>query len=141
MATIRSKEARQAFYAVAGAADLAVSTVRRLPEEADKLRTRLPGDATRAYGNLVQRGEALVKTIRGSRSTQQAARATRIAVSTTKAAATRAGANARSTRAGANARSTRAGARGARTTVRRAAQADVQAAKDAAGKVGEAGEK
>jgi hypothetical protein len=131
MATIRSKEARQAFYAVAGVADLAVSTVRRLPEEADKLRTRLPGDATRAYGNLVQRGETLVKTIRGSRSTQQAARATRIAVSTTKAAATR---------AGANARSTRAGARGARTTVRRAAQADVQAAKDAAGEVGEVGE-
>ena len=132
MATIRSKDAKQAFYAVAGVADLAVSTVRRLPEEAEKLRTRLPGDATRAYGNLVERGEALVKTIRGSRSTRQATRATRIAVSTTKAAATR---------AGANARSTRADARGASTTVRRAAQADAQAAKDAAGKVGEADQK
>jgi hypothetical protein len=128
MAAIESKDAKQAFFAVAGVADLAVSTIRHLPEEAEKLRTRLPGEAVRAYGNLVERGEALVKTIRGSRSTQQAVRATRIAVSTTKAARTR---------AGANARSSRTAARGASTTVRRAAEADAKAAKDAAGKVGD----
>jgi hypothetical protein len=128
MATIDSKDPKQAFYAVAGVADLAVSTIRHLPEEAEKLRSRLPGDAVRVYGSLVERGEALVKTIRGSRSTQQAARATRIAVSTTKAARTR---------AGAGARTTRTAARGASTSVRRAAEADTKAAKDAAGKVGE----
>jgi hypothetical protein len=127
VATI-DKDAKQALYAVAGVADLAVSTIRNLPEEAEKLRTRFPGEAVRAYGNLVQRGEALVTTIRKSRSTQQAARATRIAVSTTRAARTR---------AGASAKSTRSAARGASTTVRRAAEADVKAAKDAAEKVGE----
>ena len=128
MATIESKDAKQALYAVAGVADLAVSTIRRLPKEAERLRTRLPDDAVRAYGNLVQRGEALVKTIRGSRTTQQAVRATRVAVSTTKAARTR---------ASTSAKTTRSAARGASTTVRRAAQADAQAVKDAADKVGE----
>jgi hypothetical protein len=128
MATIGSKDAKQALYAVAGVADLAVSSLRHLPQEAEKLRNRLPDDAVRTYGNLVKRGEALVKTVRDSRSTQQAARATRIAVSTTKAARTR---------ATGGARSARAGARGATTTVRRAAEADAKAAKDAAGKVGE----
>jgi hypothetical protein len=128
MATIENKDAKQALYAVAGVADLAVSTLRHLPQEAEKLRTRLPGEAVRVYGNLVQRGEALVKTIRSSRSTQQAVRATRVAVSTTKAARTR---------AASNARSGRSATRGASTTVRRAAQTDAKAVKDTAGKVGE----
>jgi heparin binding hemagglutinin HbhA len=128
MATIESKDAKQALYAVAGVADLAVSAFRHLPEEAEKLRSRFPDEAARAYENLVQRGEALVTTIRKSRSTQQAVRATRIAVSTTKAARTR---------AGTSAKSTRSAARGASTTVRRAAEADAKAAQDAAGKVGE----
>jgi hypothetical protein len=93
----QSRDARQALYAVAGVADLAVSTLRqlpeeaqklrdRLPDEANKLRSRLPEDAVRAYGNLVQRGESLVSSIRSSRSTQQASRATRVAVSTGRAA-------------------------------------------------------
>ncbi|HZD02515.1 MAG TPA: hypothetical protein VFA46_20690 [Actinomycetes bacterium] len=128
MAAIESKDAKQALYAVAGVADLAVSTIRHLPEEAERLRTRFPGEAVRAYGNLVQRGEALITTIRKSRSTQQATRATRIAVSTTRAARTR---------AGASAKSARSAARGASTTVRRAAEADAKAVKDAADKVGE----
>jgi hypothetical protein len=132
------RDARQALYAVAGVADLAVSTLRqlpeeaqklrdRLPDEANKLRSRLPEDAVRAYGNLVQRGESLVSSIRGSRTTQQAGRATRVAVTTGRAARTR-------TRS--NVRSTRSAAKGATTTVRRAASADAKAARDAAGKVG-----
>jgi hypothetical protein len=129
MATIDSKkDAKQALFAVAGVADLAVATIRHLPEEAEKLRTRFPGEAMRAYGNLVQRGEALVNTIRKSRSTEQAVQATRIAVSRTRAARTR---------AGADARSTRSAARSASTTVRRATEADVKAAKEATEKVGE----
>ena len=133
------RDAKQALLAVAGVADLAVSTLRqlpegaqklreRLPDEASKLRSRLPEDAVRAYGNLVQRGESLVSSIRGSRATQQASRATRVAVSTTRAAGTR-------TRT--NARSTRSSAKGATTTVRRAGSADAKAAKDAAGKDGQ----
>ncbi len=125
---IGPKDAKQAFYAVAGVADLAVSTIRHLPEEAEKLRGRFPDDAVRAYGHLVERGETLVKSIRSSRSTQQAVRATRIAVSSTKAARTR---------ASSSAKSTRSAARGATTTVRRAGQADAAAVKDAAGEVGE----
>jgi hypothetical protein len=128
MANIGSKDAKQALYAVAGVADLAVSTIRHLPGEAEKLRGRLPDEAVRAYDNLVQRGETLVKSIRSSRSTQQAVRATRIAVNSTKAARTR---------ASSSARSTRTATRGASTTVRRAAEADVEATKDAARKVGE----
>jgi hypothetical protein len=128
MANIRSKDAKQALYAVAGVADLAVSAIRQLPGEAEKLRGRLPDEAVRTYGNLVKRGETLVKSVRNSRSTQQAVRATRVAVNSTKAARTR---------AASGARSTRTGARGASTTVRRAAQADVEATKDAARKVGE----
>ncbi len=127
MATMESKDPRQAFYAVAGVADLAVSAIRHLPEEAQKLRSRLPDDAGRAYGRLVRRGESLVSSIRSSRATQQATKATRVAVSTTRAA---------STRARTNARSTRASAKGATTTVRRAGAADAQAVKDAAGEVG-----
>ena len=51
--TPTSKDAKQALYAVAGAADLAVSSIRHLPAEAAKLRDRLPSEATRTYGQLV----------------------------------------------------------------------------------------
>jgi hypothetical protein len=128
MATNESRDPKQALYAVAGVADLAVSTIRHLPDEAQKLRDRFPQDAARAYGNLVERGESLLSSIRGSRSTQRASRATRVAVNSTKAAGTRA-------RSGA--RSTRSAARGASTTVRRAASEDAKAAKSAAEKLGE----
>jgi hypothetical protein len=110
MPTPTSKDAKQALYAVAGAADLAVSTIRQLPSEAAKLRGRLPGEAARTYGQLVRRGETLVTGVRRSRATRQAAEATGTAVSRTKAA---------------------------RTTVRRAAAADTRAVKDAASKVGD----
>src|SRR5829696_4554815 len=88
MPTPTTKDAKQALYAVAGAADLAVSTIRHLPEEAAKLRGRLPSEAGKTYGLLVRRGETLVTGVRRSRPTRQAAEATRNAVSRTKAANT-----------------------------------------------------
>jgi hypothetical protein len=126
--TPTAKDAKQALYAFAGAADLAVSTIRHLPEEAAKLRARLPEEAAKTYGQLVNRGETLVTGIRRSRPTRQAADATRDAVSRTKAA---------STRARNSAKATRTSAKSASTTVRRAAAADTKAAKAAAEKVGE----
>jgi hypothetical protein len=128
MPTPTTKDAKQALYAVAGAADLAVSTIRHLPEEAAKLRDRLPGEAVKTYGQLVHRGETLVTGIRRSRPTRQATEATRVAVSRTKAA---------NTRARRSAKATRTSAKSASTTVRRAAAADANAAKAAASKVGE----
>ena len=89
MPTPTTKDAKQALYAVAGAADLAVSTIRHLPAEAAKLRDRLPDEASKTYGDLVRRGETLVTGVRRSRPTRQAAEATRTAVSRTKAANTR----------------------------------------------------
>jgi len=123
-----SKDAKQALYAFVGVADLAVSTIRHLPGEAAKLRDRIPTEAARTYGQLVQRGESLVTGVRRSRPTRQAAEATRVAVSRTKAA---------NTRARRNAKATRTSVKSAGTTVRRAAAADAKAARDAAAKVGE----
>ena len=59
MPTPTSKDAKQALYAVAGVADLAVSTIRHLPAEAAKMRDRLPDEAAKTYGQLVRRGETL----------------------------------------------------------------------------------
>ena len=128
MPTPTAKDAKQALYAVAGAADLAVSTIRHLPEEAAKLRNRIPAEAARSYDQLVRRGESLVTGVRRSRPTRQASEATRNAVSHTKAANTRAR---RSTR------TTRSSVKSAGTNVRRAAAADTRAVKDAAAKVGD----
>jgi hypothetical protein len=128
MPTPTTKDAKQALYAVAGVADLAVSTIRHLPEEAAKLRGRLPGEAVKTYGQLARRGETLVTGVRRSRPTRQAAEATRNAVSRTRAA---------NTRARNSARTTRTSARSASTSVRRAAAADTRAARAAASKVGE----
>jgi hypothetical protein len=128
MPTPTTKDAKQALYAVAGVADLAVSTIRHLPAEAAKMRDRLPGEAVKTYGQLVRRGETLVTGVRRSRPTRQATEATRNAVSRTKAA---------NTRARNSARSTRTSAKAASTTVRRAAAADTKAAKTAASKVGD----
>jgi hypothetical protein len=123
-----TKDARQALYAVAGVADLAVSAVRHLPQEAGRLRDRLPGEAARTYGELVRRGENLVTGVRRSRTTRQAAEATRTAVSRTRAA---------NTRVRRSAATTRSSVKSAGTTVRRAAAADTKAAREAAAKVGE----
>jgi hypothetical protein len=128
MPTPTTKDAKQALYAVAGVADLAVSTIRHLPAEAAKMRDRLPDEAVKTYGQLVRRGETLVTGVRRSRPTRQATEATRNAVSRTKAA---------NTRARNSARSTRTSAKAASTTVRRAAAADTKAAKAAASKVGD----
>jgi hypothetical protein len=128
MPTPTPKDAKQALYAVAGAADLAVSTLRHLPAEAGRIRDRIPGEAARTYDQLVRRGETLVTGVRRSRTTRQAAEATRTAVSRTKAANTRAR---RSTK------STRSSVKSAGTTVRRAAAVDTKAVKEAATKVGE----
>ena len=128
MPTPTTKDAKQALYAVAGVADLAVSTIRHLPADAAKLRDRLPNEAVKTYGQLVRRGETLVTGVRRSRPTRQATEATRNAVSRTKAA---------NTRARNSARSTRTSAKAASTTVRRAAAADTKAVKAAASKVGD----
>jgi hypothetical protein len=128
MPTPTTKDAKQALYAVAGAADLAVSTIRHLPAEAAKMRDRLPGEAVKAYGQLVRRGETLVTGVRRSRPTRQATEATRNAGSRARAA---------NTRARNSARATRTSAKAASTAVRRAAAADTSAAKDAASKVGD----
>jgi hypothetical protein len=128
METPTTNDAKQALYAFVGAADLAVSTIRHLPEEAAKLRGRLPSEAVKTYGQLVRRGENLVTGVRRARPTRQAAEATRTAVSRTKAANTRVR---RSTA------TTRSSVKGAGTSVRKAAAADTKAAKAAAAKVGE----
>jgi hypothetical protein len=128
MPTPTTRDARQALYAVAGVADLAVSTIRHLPQEAGRIRARIPGEAAKTYGQLVHRGENLVRGVRRSRSTRQAGEATRTAVSRAKAADTRVR---RSTR------TTRSSVKAAGTSARRAAGADAKAVKDAAAKVGE----
>jgi hypothetical protein len=128
MPTPTTKDAKQALYAVAGVADLAVSTIRHLPADAARLRGRLPGEAARTYGELVRRGESLVTGVRRSRPTRQAADATGNAASRTKAASTRAR---RSTA------TTRGSVKSAGTSVRKAAAADTKAAKAAATKVGQ----
>jgi hypothetical protein len=128
MPTPTTKDAKQALYAVAGAADLAVSTIRQLPSEAAKLRDRLPGEAVRTYGQLVRRGETLVTGVRRSRATRQAAEATGTAVSRAKAANTQVR---RSTK------TTRSSVKATGTTARKAAAADTRAVKDAATKVGD----
>ncbi|HEU4900018.1 MAG TPA: hypothetical protein VFX88_20995 [Actinomycetota bacterium] len=128
MPTPTTKDAKQALYAVAGVADLAVSTIRHLPADAARLRDRLPGEAAKTYGQLVRRGESLVTGVRRSQPTRQATEASRNAVSRTKAASTRVG---RSTA------TTRSSVKSAGTSVRKAAAADTRAAKAAATKVGE----
>jgi hypothetical protein len=128
MPTPTTRDAKQALYAVAGVADLAVSTIRHLPADAARLRDRLPGEAVKTYGDLVRRGESLVTGVRRSRPTRQAAEATRSAVSHTKAA---------NTRVRRSAKTTRSSVRSAGTSTRRAAAADARAVKDAATKVGE----
>ena len=128
MPTPTPKDARQALYALAGVADLAVSTIRHLPADAARLRRRLPGEAVKTYDQLVRRGENLVTGVRRSRPTRQATEATRVAVSRTKAA---------NTRVRRSAKTTRSSAKAAGTTVRRAAGADTKAVRDAASKVGD----
>lgn len=128
MPTPSTRDAKQALYAVAGVADLAVSTIRHLPADAARLRGRLPGEAAKTYGELVRRGESLVTGVRRSRPTRQAAEATRTAVSRTKAANTRVR---RSTA------TTRSSVKAAGTSVRKAAAADTKAARGAASKVGQ----
>ena len=128
MPTPTTKDAKQALYAVAGVADLAVSTIRHLPADAARLRDRLPGEAAKTYGQLVRRGESLVTGVRRSQPTRQATEATRNAVSRTKAANTRVR---RSTA------TTRSSVKSAGTSVRKAAAADTRAARAAATKVGE----
>jgi hypothetical protein len=128
MPTPTTRDAKQALYAVAGVADLAVSTIRHLPEEAAKVRDRLPGEAARTYGQLVRRGESLVTGVRRSRTTRQAAESTRTAVSRTRAA---------NTRVRNSTRATRSSVKSAGTSARKAAAADTRAVKAAASKVGE----
>ena len=68
MPTPTPKDAKQALYAVAGAADLAVSALRHLPAEAAKLRARLPGEAAKTYGavNLATATGLALKVLDGA---------------------------------------------------------------------------
>ena len=52
MPTPTTKDAKQALYAVAGVADLAVSTIRHLPADAAKLRGRIPAELLAALIGL-----------------------------------------------------------------------------------------
>jgi hypothetical protein len=128
MPTPSTKDAKQALYAVAGVADLAVSTIRHLPREAGRIRSRIPGEAAKTYGQLVRRGETLVTGVSRSRTTRQATEATRAAVSRTKAA---------NTRVRRSSKTTSSSVKSAGTTVRRAAASDTKAVKAAATKLGE----
>ena len=129
-----NKDARQALYAIAGVADVTVAAIRHLPEEAGKLRSRIPGPGeaarsyARTYEQLARRGESLVNGIRRSRATRQAAAATRVAISRSKAA---------TTRVRESAKTTQATVKAAGTTARKAAQADAKAVTEGAAKVGD----
>src|SRR4029450_9397070 len=135
MPTPTTKDAKQALYAVAGAADLAVSTIRHLPAEAAKLRDRLPDEASKTYGDLVRRGETLVTGVRRSRPTRQAAEATRTAASRTQAA--HPPPQPPTPRARRSTGTTRSSVKAAGTSARKAAAADTKALKEAAAKVGD----
>lgn len=106
-------EARKPLFAVVGAGDLAVENLKDLPGQATELLPRtkafvaeipgrvlslpmivksLPGDVTgkafETYGDLVERGEKLVRSIRRSRATEQAEAQIKVAKSQAKAATT-----------------------------------------------------
>ena len=106
-------EARKPLFAVVGAGDLAVENLKDLPGQATELLPRtkafvaeipgrvlslptivkgLPADVTgkafETYGDLVERGEKLVRSIRRSKSTEQAEAQIKVAKSQAKAATT-----------------------------------------------------
>ncbi|HEX8004672.1 MAG TPA: hypothetical protein VF519_18450 [Mycobacteriales bacterium] len=85
-------EARKPFYALAGVGDLAVENIKELPgtvrTQATSLVVTLPGKVTEAYGDLVERGQKLVGSIRRSSATQQAEAQIKVAKSQAKAATT-----------------------------------------------------
>jgi HPt (histidine-containing phosphotransfer) domain-containing protein len=85
-------EARKPFYALAGVGDLAVENIKELPTQvvagATNLVTTLPSKMTETYGELVERGQKLVGSIRRSSATQQAEAQIKVAKSQAKAATT-----------------------------------------------------
>ena len=106
-------EARKPLFAVVGAGDLAVENIKDLPAQATELLPKtkafvaeipgrvlslpaivksLPGDVTgkafETYGDLVERGEKLVRSIRRSKATEQAEAQIKVAKSQAKAATT-----------------------------------------------------
>ena len=106
-------EARKPLYAVVGAGDLAVENLKELPGQASELLpktkafvaefpgrvlalpavvktlpTEFAGKAFETYGDLVERGQKLVGSIRRSAPTQQAEAQIKTAKSQAKAAAT-----------------------------------------------------
>lgn len=103
-------EARKPLFAVVGAGDLAVENIKDLPtqlvaqattfvpkttalvadlpQKAKSLRGELAGKAFETYGELVQRGQKLVTSIRRSSATQQAESQIKVAKSQAKAATT-----------------------------------------------------
>jgi heparin binding hemagglutinin HbhA len=99
-------EARKPLYAVVGAGDLAVENIKDLPTdllaqattfvpkttalvaELPARATALTGKAFETYGELVERGQKLVGSIRRSKSTQNAQSQVKVAKSRAKAATT-----------------------------------------------------
>ncbi len=81
-------EARKPLFAVVGAGDLAVENIKELPTQVVAISATLPGKAFELYGDLVQRGQKLVSTIRRSSATQQAEAQIKVAKAQAKAATT-----------------------------------------------------
>jgi hypothetical protein len=94
-------EARKPLYALAGMGDLAVENIKEIPTQVAKataMVTELPAkvmglrEITRNvgenYGELVERGQKLVTSIRRSSATQQAEAQIKVARSQAKAATT-----------------------------------------------------
>jgi hypothetical protein len=95
-------EARKPLYALAGVGDLAVENIKELPTQVvakatslvtlpakvKDLGADLTRNATENYGELVERGQKLVSSIRRSSATQQAEAQIKVARSQAKAATT-----------------------------------------------------
>lgn len=85
-------EARKPLYALAGVGDLAVENIKELPTQlvgsATTLVTTLPAKMTETYGELVERGEKLVTSIRRAKATEQAEAQIKVAKAQAKAATT-----------------------------------------------------
>jgi heparin binding hemagglutinin HbhA len=94
-----AEQAKTPFLAVVGAGDLAVENIKELPTQVvaqattfvprtTALVTELPNKAFSLYGELVERGQKLVTSIRRSSATQQAEAQIKVAKSQAKAATT-----------------------------------------------------
>ena len=125
---------QEILYAVVGAGDLAIERIRGI-------RDIDPKAATKAYSDVVARGEKLSKKIRNSAPTKQAAAQTKTARTQVKAATTsvskaiRANAAGSTKKAADQTKVARAQVKAATTSVTKAVKANTKAARSAAEKV------